>query len=78
MKKNGEATGAKLLCGLGGSMDVYAGTVNRAPKIFIKLGCEWLYRLIKEPWRLGRMMKIPKVLMIAKKDAKRRKKNARA
>ncbi len=67
-----------VMLGLGGSMDVYAGTVNRAPKIFIKLGCEWLYRLIKEPWRLGRMMKIPKVLRIAKKDAKRRKKDARA
>ncbi len=67
-----------VMLGLGGSMDVYAGTVNRAPKIFIKLGCEWLYRLIKEPWRFSRMMKIPKVLLIAKKDAKRRKKDARA
>ena len=32
-----------VMLGLGGSMDVYAGTVQRAPKIFIKLGCEWLY-----------------------------------
>ena len=50
----------KVLIGLGGSLDVYAGTANRAPDIFIKLGLEWFYRLIKEPYRLGRMMKLPK------------------
>lgn len=78
MYENRDKLNVGVMLGLGGSMDVYAGTVNRAPKIFIKLGCEWLYRLIKEPWRFGRMMKIPKVLRIAKKEAKRRKKNARA
>lgn len=55
-------TSARMCMCLGGSLDVYAGTVKRAPKIFIKLSCEWLYRLIKEPWRLGRMMKLPKFL----------------
>ena len=49
-----------LIMGLGGSLDSYAGTVKRAPKIFIKLGLEWFYRLIKEPKRIGRMMKLPK------------------
>ena len=52
----------KMCLALGGSLDVYAGTVKRAPKIFIKLGLEWLYRLIKEPRRIGRMMKLPKYL----------------
>ena len=50
----------QILMGLGGSLDVYAGTVKRAPKIFIKLGLEWLYRLLKEPRRIGRMMNLPK------------------
>ena len=50
----------QILMGLGGSLDIYAGTVKRAPKIFIKLGLEWLYRLLKEPWRIGRMMNRPK------------------
>lgn len=45
---------------LGGSLDGYAGLVKRAPRIFIKLGLEWFYRLIREPWRLRRMMKLPK------------------
>lgn len=52
----------KLAMGLGGSLDVYAGTVKRAPDIFIKLNLEWFYRLIKQPSRLGRMMSLPKFL----------------
>nr|MBQ4318702.1 WecB/TagA/CpsF family glycosyltransferase [Clostridia bacterium] len=52
----------KLMLGLGGSLDIYSGTSKRAPKIFIKLGLEWFYRLLKEPWRIGRMMKLPKFL----------------
>lgn len=50
----------KILAGLGGSVDIYAGTAKRAPKIFIKLGLEWFYRLLKEPKRIGRMMSLPK------------------
>lgn len=50
----------KVYLGLGGSLDVYSGNLKRAPKIFIKLGLEWFYRLLCEPKRLGRMMKLPK------------------
>ena len=53
-----------LMLGLGGSLDVFAGNVQRAPKIFIKLGLEWFYRLCKEPWRIGRMMALPKFLLV--------------
>ena len=49
-----------LLLGLGGSLDVYSGRVKRAPAIFVRLGLEWLYRLLKEPKRIGRMMNLPK------------------
>ena len=48
-----------LMCGLGGSLDVFAGTVKRAPESWQRLGLEWLYRLLKEPRRIGRMMKLP-------------------
>lgn len=54
--------GVKLCLALGGSLDVWAGNVKRAPKLFIKLGLEWFYRLCCEPWRLRRMMKLPKFL----------------
>ncbi len=59
MAHNGTATGAHLLLGLGGSLDVFAGVVQRAPEIFSKTGMEWFYRLCKEPRRIGRMMKLP-------------------
>ena len=52
--------GVRLLLGLGGSLDIYAGTVRRAPKLFIRLGLEWLYRLLSDPRRIGRMMRLPK------------------
>ena len=53
-----------LSLGLGGCLDVFAGTVQRAPDLFIKLGLEWFYRLLKQPSRIGRMMKLPKFLLI--------------
>ncbi|MBE6701106.1 MAG: WecB/TagA/CpsF family glycosyltransferase [Ruminococcaceae bacterium] len=51
-----------VIIGLGGTLDVFAGTVKRAPRIFVKLNLEWFYRLIKEPKRLWRMMKLPKFI----------------
>lgn len=53
----------RLAGGFGGSLDVFAGNVKRAPRIFIKLGLEWFYRLLCEPKRIGRMMKLPKFLI---------------
>ncbi len=66
---------ATLYLGLGGSLDGYAGVAQRAPKWMIDLSLEWLYRLIKEPKRLGRMMRLPKFVMICLKEKQRRKKN---
>ena len=43
------------MIGLGGSFDVWAGVVERAPEIYQKLGLEWLYRTIKEPQRFKRI-----------------------
>ena len=57
-----------LFCGLGGSLDVFSGVAKRAPDIFIKLGLEWFYRLLKQPSRIGRMMKLPKFLLIVIKE----------
>ncbi len=73
MEKNGDATGAKLLCGLGGSLDVFAGVVERAPKFWSDHGLEWFYRLCKEPRRIGRMMKLPLFLVHVRREKARRK-----
>ena len=62
MQRNQSALRIGLMAGLGGSLDVFAGNVKRAPKAFQKLGLEWFYRLLKEPKRIGRMMKLPKFL----------------
>jgi N-acetylglucosaminyldiphosphoundecaprenol N-acetyl-beta-D-mannosaminyltransferase len=50
----GKRTGAKVVHGVGGSFDVLAGVVKRAPAVWQRLGCEWLYRAVQEPRRLGR------------------------
>ncbi len=55
-----DALSAKVIMGLGGSLDVYAGNVKRAPEGFQKLGLEWLYRLLKQPSRFIRMLALPK------------------
>ena len=62
MRRNRPVMKVGLMAGLGGSLDVFAGTVKRAPALFQRLGLEWFYRLIKEPWRFKRMMKLPKFL----------------
>lgn len=63
MVTNREQLHVKAMLGLGGSLDVFAGNVKRAPDIFVKLGLEWFYRLMKEPWRYKRMAKLPKFLV---------------
>lgn len=50
---------AFVFAGLGGSLDVFAGTAKRAPEFFVKFGLEWLYRLIKQPSRIKRMSVLP-------------------
>ena len=63
-----------LMAGLGGSLDGFAGAVKRAPKWMIECKLEWFYRLLKEPKRLGRMMRLPKFVLACRKQ---RRKEAR-
>ncbi|WDC84167.1 WecB/TagA/CpsF family glycosyltransferase [Caloramator sp. mosi_1] len=62
IKRNMERLGVPLLMGVGGSYDVICGNIKRAPEWMQKIGLEWMYRLIKEPWRYKRMMVLPKFL----------------
>ena len=55
-----------LYMGLGGSFDIYGGYKKRAPKIFLDLHCEWLYRLLKEPTRFNRQLVLIKFLIFLK------------
>ncbi len=58
--KNAKNLNVGCMLGIGGTLDVLAGTVERAPEFYCKYGIEWLYRLIKQPSRIGRMMDLPK------------------
>ena len=49
--------------GVGGSFDVFAGNVKRAPLFFRKLGLEWFYRLMSDPKRFKCQLALPKFLL---------------
>lgn len=63
-----------VLMGVGGSVDVLSGNVKRAPKFWVSNNIEWLYRLISQPARAKRMMKIPAFLLLLLKTRVSRKK----
>ena len=60
MSKSSDKLDVGLMAGLGGSLDVFAGIVERAPEKWRSMGFEWLYRLINDPSRASRMSSIPK------------------
>ncbi|HBU06473.1 MAG TPA: glycosyltransferase [Candidatus Magasanikbacteria bacterium] len=47
----------KISMGVGGSFDFISGKVKRAPRLMRKIGLEWVYRLVCQPWRFGRIWK---------------------
>jgi N-acetylglucosaminyldiphosphoundecaprenol N-acetyl-beta-D-mannosaminyltransferase len=51
---------AKIAIGVGGSLDIVAGKVKRAPKIWQRLHAEWLFRLINQPSRWRRQLILPR------------------
>lgn len=57
---NADKLNARLAIGAGGCLDVFAGTVQRAPEFYCNHGIEWLYRLVKQPSRFMRMLALPK------------------
>ena len=63
----------KVAIGVGGCFDVISGNVKRAPKLFIKLKLEWLYRGLTDFKRLKRLSAIPKFMNRVRKDKKKRR-----
>jgi N-acetylglucosaminyldiphosphoundecaprenol N-acetyl-beta-D-mannosaminyltransferase len=59
---HGNLTGAKVCIGVGGTLDVFSGTVQRAPLWMQKRGLEWLYRLTSDPRQLSNRIKKQKLL----------------
>ena len=69
MAKNRQRTNAVMI-GVGGLLDVFAGNIPRAPESWQKLGLEWLYRLLREPKRIKRMIRLPGILFLALRERK--------
>lgn len=63
--RNLEALGVPLCMGVGGAFDFLSGRVPRAPRWMRATGLEWLYRLVREPWRWRRMLRLPQFLWLA-------------
>ena len=63
--------GCSVAVGVGGSFDVLAGLVKRAPKLWQKLKLEWLWRLLSDPKRWRRYLAIPRYMRAVKKQARR-------
>jgi len=48
--------------GVGGTYDVFTGNVKRAPELWCKLNLEWAYRLVLQPSRIGRQLRLVRYL----------------
>lgn len=68
--ENIRLTNVKVAIGVGGSFDVMSGKIKRAPDIFCKMGLEWFYRLVTQPSRIVRMMRLPKFALTVLKNRK--------
>ena len=63
----------KIFMPVGGSFDVISKNIKRAPNWIIKLNLEWLYRMLKQPTRLFRQLKIIKFIFLVIKEKGREK-----
>ena len=63
MQRNKPAMDKGVMIGLGGCLDVLAGDLRRAPERWIRANLEWLYRLLQQPRRLGRQLRLPLFVM---------------
>ena len=61
--RNSPRLKVSMAMGVGGAFDFIAGVVPRAPLWMRNLGIEWLYRLYLQPWRIKRMMRLPRFVL---------------
>jgi exopolysaccharide biosynthesis WecB/TagA/CpsF family protein len=61
--RNSPRLRAAMAMGVGGSLDFVAGVLPRAPLWMQRAGLEWLYRLYLQPWRIKRMLRLPRFVL---------------
>ena len=64
IKNKKQFSNIKIIMPVGGTFDVIAGKIKRAPKIIIKLNLEWIYRMLKEPKRIFVNIKLIKFVFL--------------
>ncbi len=64
ISRNLEPLGVPVCAGIGGALDYISGAVPRAPRWMRRWGVEWLYRLMRQPWRWRRMMRLPRFVWL--------------
>lgn len=57
--------GVKLVMAVGGTFDILTGALPRAPQLFRRMGLEWLWRLIQQPWRIKRQLRLIKFIWLS-------------
>lgn len=62
------AYGIVVAMGIGGALDYLAGAVPRAPALIRRVGLEWLFRLIRQPWRWRRQLALPRFVMFVLRE----------
>ena len=66
--RNRQRLGVPVMMGVGGAFDFAAGVTKRAPGWIRRVGLEWMYRLVREPWRWRRQLALPRFLLLVMKQ----------
>ncbi|HYI14067.1 MAG TPA: WecB/TagA/CpsF family glycosyltransferase [Thermomicrobiales bacterium] len=62
------AHGILVSIGVGGTFDYLSGRIPRAPRLVRRLGLEWLYRLVRQPWRWRRQLALPLFVLLVLRE----------
>jgi len=69
--RNKAALGVPVLMGVGGTLDVFSGTVKRAPRWMQNSGLEWAYRLASNPKKISKVALLPRFVLMTLRAAPR-------
>ncbi|HZT43155.1 MAG TPA: WecB/TagA/CpsF family glycosyltransferase [Chthonomonadaceae bacterium] len=67
-----EALGVPVMIGVGGTFDVLSGRTRRAPRWMQRLSLEWLWRVLSNPRKIGKVMLLPRFVLLTLRDSRRR------
>ncbi len=68
MRRYGASLSVPVTMGVGGTLDLLAGRTRRAPRWVQAAGLEWLYRMVRQPWRWSVVKTIPPLFLIALRE----------